>query len=87
MQPRALQRENNEVQKLRRELPRKGRKMPVLRHGKPPRVALEAGKTDAAHQAVSYGAMILAGTVAELIRNPERMQAIRDEFRMRKSGK
>lgn len=41
---------------------------------------LDAGKTEAAHKAVSYGAMILAGTILELIHKPERMQAVREEF-------
>lgn len=41
---------------------------------------LDAGKSDAAHRAVSCGAMILAGTAVELIRNPARRRAIQEEF-------
>ena len=41
---------------------------------------LDAGKTETAHKAVSYGAMILAGTILELIHKPERMERIREEF-------
>lgn len=42
---------------------------------------LDAGKTEAAHQAILYGAKILAFTGAELILHPEKLEAIQKEFR------
>lgn len=41
---------------------------------------LDAGKTENAHKAVTYGAMILAGTAMELIRNPKQRAEIQEEF-------
>ena len=41
---------------------------------------LDAGKTEAAHNAVVYGAKILALTGAQLIENPEKLDAIKKEF-------
>ena len=41
---------------------------------------LDAGKTEAAHNAVVYGAKILALTGAQLIENPEKLEAIKKEF-------
>lgn len=42
---------------------------------------IEAGKTEAAHNAVIYGAKILAGTALELIENPELLKQAKEEFR------
>lgn len=42
---------------------------------------IEAGKTDAAHDAVIYGAKILAGTALELIENPELLKKVKEEFK------
>ena len=41
---------------------------------------IAAGKTDAAHDAVVYGAKILAGTVLELIEDPELLNRVKTEF-------
>lgn len=48
---------------------------PILRSN------IEAGKTEAAHDAVIYGAKILAGTALELIENPELLKQAKEEFR------
>lgn len=40
-----------------------------------------AGKTDAAHDAVVYGAKILAGTALELIEDPELLNRVKTEFK------
>ncbi len=42
---------------------------------------IEAGKTEAAHDAVIYGAKILAGTALELIEDPELLKQAKEEFR------
>ena len=42
---------------------------------------LDAGKTQAAHDAVIYAAKILAYTAADMIEQPETLAAIRQEFR------
>ena len=42
---------------------------------------IEAGKTEAAHDAVIYGAKILAGTALELIENPKLLKQAKEEFR------
>ncbi len=42
---------------------------------------IEAGKMEAAHDAVIYGAKILAGTALELIENPELLKQAKEEFR------
>lgn len=42
---------------------------------------IAAGKTDAAHDAVVYGAKILAGTVLELIEDPELLNRVKTEFK------
>lgn len=44
---------------------------------------LNAGKTEDAHRAVVYGAKILAGTAADLIDRPERLAAVKAEFKER----
>ena len=41
---------------------------------------IEAGKTEAAHDAVIYGAKILAGTALELIEDPELLKQAKEEF-------
>lgn len=42
---------------------------------------LDWGKTKEAHDAIRYGAKILAGTAEDLITNPEKMAEIKEEFR------
>jgi len=42
---------------------------------------IEAGKTEAAHNAVIYGAKIVAGTALELIENPELLKKVKEEFK------
>lgn len=42
---------------------------------------LDAGKTEEAHNAVIYGAKILAGASYELIMHPELLQTVKEEFR------
>ena len=42
---------------------------------------IESGKTEAAHDAVIYGAKILAGTALELIEDPELLKQAKEEFR------
>lgn len=44
---------------------------------------IAAGKSEAAHRAVVFGAKILADTVLELVENPEELAAIRQEFQER----
>lgn len=44
---------------------------------------IAAGKSEAAHKAVAFGAKILADTVLELVENPEELTAIRQEFQER----
>jgi len=44
---------------------------------------IDAGKTEAAHKAIAYGAKILADTVLELVDRPEELKAIQQEFRQR----
>lgn len=41
---------------------------------------LDAGKSKAAHDAVSHGAKILAGTAVDLICDPAKMKAVQEEF-------
>lgn len=50
-------------------------------------VWLDAGKTQAGHDAVIYGSKILAGTAQDLICQPELMEEIREEFSRRSGGK
>ena len=40
-----------------------------------------AGKTKEAHDAILYGAKILAGAAYELIENPELLKTVQDEFK------
>lgn len=44
---------------------------------------VEAGKLALAHEAVTTGAKILAGTVLDILAKPERLTAIRQEFQQR----
>lgn len=44
---------------------------------------LDAGKSEAAHMAIVYGAKILAGTAMDLIEKPELLRAVKDEFKSR----
>ena len=44
---------------------------------------LDWGKTQEAHDAILYGAKILAGTAADLIHNPEKLKEIKEEFQRR----
>lgn len=41
---------------------------------------VDAGKTEAAHDCVIYGAKALCGTAYDLIRDPSKLSAIREEF-------
>ena len=45
---------------------------------------VNAGKTEEAHQAVVYGAKILAGTAADLIADPKLLAEVKEEFQTRK---
>ena len=45
---------------------------------------LEAGKTEKAHEALRYGAEILAGTCVDILERPELLSEIQTEFRERK---
>ena len=45
---------------------------------------LEAGKTEKAHEALRYGAEILAGTSVDILDRPELLSEIQTEFRERK---
>ncbi|MCI8510709.1 MAG: M20 family metallopeptidase [Lachnospiraceae bacterium] len=42
---------------------------------------VDAGKTKAAHDAIVYGAKILAGTAAELIEDPKLLETVQKEFK------
>ncbi|MEF9939915.1 MAG: M20 family metallopeptidase [Clostridium sp.] len=44
---------------------------------------LDAGKSEAAHHAIVYGAKILAGTAMDLIEQPELLKAVKQEFAQR----
>lgn len=44
---------------------------------------LDAGKSEAAHAAIVYGAKILAGTAMDLIEQPELLKAVKEEFQRR----
>lgn len=44
---------------------------------------LDAGKSEDAHQAIGYGAKILAGTAFDIIENPELLKGIKEEFKTR----
>ncbi len=44
---------------------------------------LDWGKTKEAHDAILYGAKILAGTAEDLITNPDKMAEIKEEFQQR----
>lgn len=48
---------------------------------------VEAGKSEQAHDAVLYGAKILAATAADLLLHPELLQEIQQEFALRKIQK
>lgn len=41
---------------------------------------IDAGKTQAAHEAIAYGAKIIAGAAAELIQDPLLLEAVQKEF-------
>ncbi len=41
---------------------------------------VEAGKTDAAHNCVMYGAKILAGTAWDLLTSPALLKKVKEEF-------
>lgn len=47
---------------------------------------LDAGKTAAAHNAVTFGAEILAGTCIRLLDEPGLLEEVQEEFRRRKCG-
>lgn len=44
---------------------------------------LDAGKSQAAHDAIVYGAKILAGTAMDLIEQPQLLKAVKEEFQTR----
>lgn len=44
---------------------------------------IQAGKSEAAHKAIVFGAKILADTILELVQQPEELQKIQEEFRTR----
>ncbi len=44
-----------------------------------------AGKSEAAHKCVIYGAKIIAGAALDLIENPEKMEAVKREFAVNKA--
>jgi aminobenzoyl-glutamate utilization protein B len=44
---------------------------------------IDAGKSEKAHQAVKFGAQILADTCLELIYHPEELKAVKEEFQTR----
>lgn len=47
---------------------------------------IAAGKSEEAHQAVRFGAKILADAVLELIGDPKQLEAIQKEFKERKEA-
>ena len=47
---------------------------------------IQAGKSEAAHKAIVFGAKILADTILELVQQPEELQKIQEEFRARLSA-
>lgn len=50
-------------------------------------IVLDAGKTEKAHDAISYGAKILAGTCVRMLEEPELLKEIQEEFRSRKESR
>ena len=48
-------------------------------------VYLDAGKTEAAHQAVTLSAEILAGTCLDILADPGKMKEIKEDFAQRKA--
>ena len=46
---------------------------------------VDAGKSDAAHNCVIYGAKAIAGAALDLIENPEKMEAVKKEFAVNKA--
>ena len=50
-------------------------------------IVLDAGKTEKAHEAISYGAKILAGTCVRMLEEPELLKEIQEEFRRKKEGR
>jgi len=46
---------------------------------------VDAGKSDAAHNCVIYGAKAIAGAALDLIENPEKMEAVKKEFALNKA--
>lgn len=41
---------------------------------------MDAGKSKEAHDAISYGAKILAGAALDLVMRPELLKAVKQEF-------
>jgi len=46
---------------------------------------VDAGKSEAAHNCVVYGAKAIAGAALDLIENPEKMEAVKKEFAVNKA--
>lgn len=46
---------------------------------------VDAGKSEAAHNCVIYGAKAIAGAALDLIENPEKMEAVKKEFAVNKA--
>ncbi|MFA7069068.1 MAG: M20/M25/M40 family metallo-hydrolase [Acidaminococcaceae bacterium] len=46
---------------------------------------VDAGKSEAAHKCVIYGAKAIAGAALDLIENPEKMEAVKKEFAFNKA--
>lgn len=46
---------------------------------------VDAGKSEAAHKCVVYGAKIIAGAVLDLIKDPAKLQAVKKEFTVNKA--
>ena len=57
--------------------------IPAVPEGSPShsQAYLDAGKTEKAHDAIMYGAKILAGTAADLITVPGLMDEVQSEYR------
>lgn len=47
---------------------------------------LDAGKAETAHEAIAYGAKILAGACVRMMEEPGLLKEIQEEFRQRKNG-
>ena len=48
---------------------------------------LDAGKSEKAHEALRFGALIMAGTCGDILEEPELLKQIQDEFAEKKERK